>query len=106
MNLHEHLIDVRRRPQMFIWDYGFSTLAAYIQGCDWATDGDLLQGFGDWVNIRVYGQPGPLHWIGAINGASHRPEGSGQLDGPQVDDAINLLFELLLEFLEGRSEAI
>jgi hypothetical protein len=82
---------------MFIFRYDYFTLAAHIQGCNWGAGGELLRGFDAWVNFRLLGEPGSLHWASAIHKIAHPAAEQGTTqDSP--DPAINLLFDLLLEF--------
>jgi hypothetical protein len=100
-SFREHLVDLRRRPEMFIARYDYFTLAAYIQGCDWGAGGELLKGFSGWVSTRLLGEPGPLHWAGAIREVAHSsPVDRHEAEGAS-DPAVDLLFDLLLEFSES-----
>lgn len=85
---------------MFISRYDYFTLAAYIQGCDWGVGGDLLRGFDAWVNFRLLGEPGSLHWAAAIHKFVHSVADQGTAHG-SPDPAINLLFDLLLEYSQS-----
>lgn len=62
-----------RRPRTILLDDRYATLVAFVQGCDTATEGVLLNGFQEWVGVQIVGGRSSLHWSKII-AKSHGPD--------------------------------
>lgn len=96
---------VRRYPGMF-GVHTYRELAAYVDGCDAGTSQLLLEGFHEWLQLRL-GQYSPFRWSGivlqmAVPGWD--PQGPRQLPRAQEAAALDQAFDLLDEFLQVREQ--
>lgn len=97
MDFRELFRTVAKRQRMMLLDDRYATLVAFVQGCDAATEGTLLNGFHQWVAERIVGGPSSLHWS-AIVAESHGP------DAAEPEIAQHLL-RLLDTFLATRPDS-
>ncbi|TWD81832.1 hypothetical protein FB561_2955 [Kribbella amoyensis] len=72
---------------MFLPDLRYNTYVAFVEGCNSATEGVLLEGFGDWVHARILGVQTSFHWSAVVASPylSHRLDESWQ-HSPKVDE--------------------
>ena len=89
---------------MWLPDVRYSTLVAFITGCDVAAEGALLSGFNRWLSERYLGYEGSIVWYGLV--ARHiAPEHMesrtyfGDLDEAASRPLVDELFDRLAEFL-------
>lgn len=57
MHFRNLFSDPRKRRRMFLLDDRYMTLVAFVEGCNAATDWQLLEGFGKWVSSRLLRSP-------------------------------------------------
>lgn len=110
MDHRELLRQVRRRPGMFFGrsDVNFDKLVAFLVGLDLGARGGLLNGFREYLILRL-GEESSLWWPAlAIKvtapGAAPRPDTHDD-DRAAVDGLFDLLDEFLAEFPEGHSRS-
>jgi hypothetical protein len=84
---------LRRTPGMMVQDASFSSICAFLEGYDQALNRCFLVGFREWLVIRL-GSGSNFWW----------PELIRRIAEPRSVPAEMLLFELLAEFLEERSQ--
>ena len=107
MNFRQLFAELAIRPRMFLLDDRYLTLVAFVEGCNAATDWQLLDGFGNWVSMRILGTDSSLHWSTVV--ASRRsPEllnepRSGPIPSEVEAGAAKDLLEFLDEFLGTNS---
>ena len=87
-------------------DERYLTLAAFIRGCDVATEGRLLSGFNDWIAARYLGIPwSSLAWESLVaarrlpeilDGTSSIRTMTTEQEGQIGDDLLDLLDKFLL----------
>ncbi|MEU4620377.1 hypothetical protein AB0G04_10430 [Actinoplanes sp. NPDC023801] len=109
MNYQELFAQVHRRPGMFCLDGEFHTLTAFVRGCEAGNDWQLLAGFREWLVTRLGGGDN-LVWEGLVLRLAFPDRESGpgreelRADPRMNEKAVELLFQLLDEFLQKRNE--
>jgi hypothetical protein len=103
MDFRELLSRLRRRPGMF-GVTTFGELAAFVNGCDAATNGMLLEGFHEWLQMRI-GRHSSLTWP-AIVAEMSAPDREGkdpvELSAEEFERVCGCACDLLDEFLRLR----
>jgi hypothetical protein len=101
MRHHKSLFkNVRRRTEMYVSKQTYAIVAAFVQGYDMAYEGGLLNGFKEWLVLRL--QKGSnLGWPALVLDIAfptvRNPEAC--LGTPESERlAIEMLFDLLAEF--------
>jgi hypothetical protein len=61
-NFEKLLANVASRPGMYLPDRRFNTLVAFVEGCDLGAEGQLLDGFSNWLQERTFGYVTNYHW--------------------------------------------
>lgn len=107
MNEKEFIEQVRARPGLFGLDGSYYPTATFLEGLDLGWSGRLLDGFSKWLVERT-GEKSSLGWRAlaieeAFPGAEIRHWRS--LDKEQQQHAVDVLFSLLLQFLQERDDA-
>ncbi|MDX3054954.1 hypothetical protein PV394_07360 [Streptomyces sp. NE06-03E] len=106
MNDKKRLEQIRDRPGMYGLNGTYHSTAMLVLGFDLGRSGDLLDGFTEWLVVRK-GEPSSLVWF-ALVFQEALPGGSLQnmahMDPHQDQQAVDRLFELLLQFLELRED--
>ncbi len=106
MQQHDQLIEMLKRPTMYIRSHNFDLAAAFVSGFDQACENGVLVGFREWL-IPQLGYGNNLAWVGlvlrwsfpdteSVNEALAREGGH--------EHAINQLSELLHGFWEQRDQ--
>lgn len=101
--------DVGIRRGMYGLDPRYSTLVAFVEGCDAATNAELLSGFRDWLGSKLLGQPkSNIAWWAIIAGVhvGECLEGSRHISDlpPELDEQLCAdLLRFLDQFLEERA---
>ncbi|MFB9472508.1 hypothetical protein [Nonomuraea salmonea] len=95
--------DFRRAPGMCVWPLNFSTVVAFLNGCDFALGGRTLDGFREWLVGRIgresgYAWPGLVLWF--IEPVGFKPYSEVPAELEPV--AIETLFRLLEEFIDSQ----
>ncbi|MGH3713971.1 MAG: hypothetical protein ACRDT4_11000 [Micromonosporaceae bacterium] len=92
MDYRELFAAVRRRPRMYLPDETYASAVAFVSGCQASTGGLLLEGFREWLQVRV-GRIASLTFDGL----------AGELARSDSDaDRIAALFDALDAFLAER----
>lgn len=98
-----------RRKRMYVSDNRFLSVVSFVDGCDAATDGKLLAGFGSWCAQPVFDKPSNMHWSRALLARQvpgYSLVGEQILRGDVAEDVEEQLsidfFRLIQEFLSGR----
>lgn len=103
MDFRQLFSDLGKRRRMFLLDDRYMTLVAFVEGCNAATDWQLLDGFNGWVATQVLGTESSLHWSTVIAAKSDpqllveprtRPI-SPELESVASDDLLGLLDSFL-----------
>lgn len=81
---------------MLLPDQRFASVVSFVVGFDHGKGRRLLGGFSDWVDERVLGRESTRAWPNVILGAISQGSPS------QEEDAVQLLLDLLEEFLRDR----
>lgn len=101
--------ELRRTPGMFVWNVNYDSITGFIEGYDQAFQGGALLGFREWLVVRNDGGNN-LAWVGlvlylAFPGAADPYERMNE--SPEARDAaLNMLFDLLDEFLAIRQDRL
>ena len=66
MDFRELFRNLDQRPTMFLPDTRYNTVVAFVEGCNAATDRELLRGFSGWVHDRILGYRSNFHWQAVI----------------------------------------
>jgi hypothetical protein len=93
-----------QRPSMWVRSPDFSSVCAYISGFDQARDGGPLDGFREWLIVRL-GGGNNLTWDGLVEMAI-RPEADSNESPTEDQEASRLkaMAELFDEFFRSRDE--
>jgi hypothetical protein len=108
MSERDYWAFVARRPGMFIGRTTFAGLTAYIDGYDHHSKrhgGPGLDGWTDWLVARR-GRDCNHRWDGHVLHLAFPDGWERDLTDDQEHLAINLLFELLDEFLAEREDSV
>ncbi|GGS20606.1 hypothetical protein AB0E75_00420 [Streptomyces griseoviridis] len=107
MNDREFVEQVRARPGLYGLNGTYHSTATFLIGFDQGRSGGLFRGFDEWLAVRR-GERTNITWyaqvfLEALPGVALR--GLGQpLTREQDQAAVDLLFTLLLSFLEVRDD--
>lgn len=104
MDFRKLFSDLRTHRRMFLLDDRYMTLVAFIEGCNAATNWQLLDGFDRWVAEQILGTESSLHWSTVIaSKADPRllDEGragplASEFEGAAVADLLSLLDDYLV----------
>ncbi|MER7553064.1 MULTISPECIES: hypothetical protein [Streptomyces] len=108
MNDKQFIEQVRDRPGMYGLDRSYHPTAAFFLGFDQARSGGLLRGFNEWLAVR-HDELSSQHWMvrvltQALPDFTFRGFDHLRLEPEQEQQATDLLFSLILEFLEVRDD--
>lgn len=89
---------------MFLLDDRYMTLVAFIEGCNAATNWQLLDGFDRWVAEQILGRESSFHWSRVIASKSdpgllNEPQAgplAPELEGAAAADLLSLLDDYLV----------
>lgn len=100
----ELLEEARARPRMWLPDERYTTLVAFVTGCDAASGQALLYGFNEWLAAFYLCRPTSVAWWGQVGDriTPDHPESRrhyGDLDEEASRPLNAELFDRLLEFL-------
>ncbi|MEU9186122.1 hypothetical protein AB0D14_16545 [Streptomyces sp. NPDC048484] len=103
----EFVEQIRDRPGLYGLNGTYHPTVMLLLGFDLARDGDLLRGFREWL-VVCKGECSSLMWYAfvfqeALPGVSLR--NWGRLEPEQDLHAVDVLFSLVLEFLQERDDA-
>jgi hypothetical protein len=99
---------MRRARRMYVGDDRFLTTVAYVDGCNTATDGDLLNGFQEWLTAKCGIDVGSNHWqaiLLANRGLFEEGRSLPELTKEQHDLLVDDMLAALHEFLSTRATA-
>src|SRR5690242_1793043 len=101
-----HLFDsMKRRPGLWLVGQTYAEAAAFVMGCEVGNNNTLLLGFREWLVMRVNGAEGQT-WSVLVLRAAFPNESLTPADiltsKEKNKQAIDMLFDLLLEFLRER----
>ncbi|MEU5096954.1 hypothetical protein [Streptomyces sp. NPDC020996] len=102
MNFNQLLKDAQRRPGAYGLNGGYREFIAFINGCNAATGGHLLDGFSAHLAKRL-GSGGNLYWALLVAKLGVAPDGIRRVDDiseAAENQVVSRLFAELLEFLE------
>src|ERR1700730_4277043 len=100
MNHREFFAFVQKRPGMYFFGESYADFCNFILGYDAGTSHFLLEGFREWLIVRL-GEESSLAWPGLVEDLAHASV-SGVSDHDTNDNTLKVetLFRLLDEFLE------
>ncbi len=102
LDLRRQFQAVRKRRRMYVPDERFLSVVAFVDGCDLATNRELLRGFSDWLYVNgVRSGQTSLHWSAVLEIARGLRPRSG-LTSDQNEQLVQDLFEALDKFLADR----
>lgn len=104
MNHREFFAFVQKRPGMYFYGESYTDFCNFISGYDAGTSYFLLEGFREWLIVRL-GEESSLAWSGLVEDFAHTSI-SGVSDHDTNDNTLKVetLFRLLDEFLELREK--
>ena len=98
----ELFANVRVRPMMYVDTASYSNLSAFVSGCDVATVGGLLDGFHEWLVLKLDGCD-EFFWTGQVLRLAFPDQPDywhgSRLGSDEDQVAIAVLFDLLDGFL-------
>ncbi|MFD8821395.1 hypothetical protein ACFV1C_03365 [Streptomyces sp. NPDC059605] len=108
MNDKEFIEHVRDAQSMYGLSGTYYPTATFIMGFNQARAGGLLRGFHEWLAVRSE-ELSSQHWMGrvlaeAVPGFRYRGWENLRLEQKQERQAVDLLFSLVLEFLDVRDD--
>lgn len=96
---------VRRHPGMYLHDRTFGEASAFVLGCDAGNDSCLLDGFREWLIVKVDGYNN-LAWSALVLHLAFpghpNPQDAWRESERNNRIAIDVLFDLLDEFLVAK----
>lgn len=84
---------------MYLPDDRYESVVSFVIGLSLASDGRVLDGFNEWVALRLLGHSSSRAWWAIVDDAV--PADSKERDAVAVD----LLLELLEQFVKQRDSA-
>lgn len=106
MSLPFNLENVLKHPSMCLPVVSFDAAVAYVEGADMVSNGGLLNGFREWLVIRV-GDGDDLVWWALVLMLAFPEADSPRVELAKCDDQqrlINHLFDLLEDFYQERQD--
>lgn len=98
--------NIKTRTGMYLEEESYYEAAAFLYGCDAGNECGLLQGFREWLIVRLDG-PNNLAWSGLVLHSAFPDERDrAALPGSREHNqkAIHTLFDLAIEFLGERNK--
>jgi hypothetical protein len=86
---------------MFLLDDRYMTLVAFVEGCNAATDWQLLDGFNGWVAAQVLGAESSLHWSTVVASKSDRQLLEEPRTAPIASELESVASDDLLDLLDS-----
>ena len=104
MKLNRELFEsIRLRPGMYFTEERYVVVAAFVLGYDAANDGQILEGYRDWLAEKL-GFGANLSWEPLVLSLAFpdakQPEIEVELSEKNQRVAIDLLFETIYQFTE------
>ncbi|MER5624018.1 hypothetical protein ABT061_23580 [Streptosporangium sp. NPDC002544] len=96
--------EIHKRPGMYGLDGSFKSYEAFLMGCDAGNDWGLFSGFREWLIMRL-GSQSSFGWPGLVLQLALPEKPSLPLSPESDAKAVELLFELLDQFMEERAPA-
>lgn len=100
MNLQELCAHLQKRRRMYLHDDRYSTAVSFVEGFNVALGGEPLQGFQQWIALRIRGGESSLHWAYLVasvrvpeilEGRLGLDQIPSDLDQPLVEDLLQLI---------------
>ncbi|MFF5145284.1 hypothetical protein ACFY6U_37160 [Streptomyces sp. NPDC013157] len=104
MDFSRLLRDVQKRPDAYGLNGGYREFVAFVNGCNSATGGRLLDGFSAYL-AQSFGSGGNLYWallVAKLGVAPNEIRHVDDISGAAEMQVVSRLFVELLKFLESR----
>ncbi|MFJ6393904.1 hypothetical protein ACIQJT_40735 [Streptomyces sp. NPDC091972] len=106
MDFGRLLMDVQKRPNAYGLDGGYREFVAFVNGCNAATRGELLNGFSAHLAARLGGGSN-LYWallVAKLGVAPNEIRCVEDVSKAVEDQVVTRLFAELLDFLASRDQ--